>query len=138
MLIMTNDFLSENNITHVCLDSNDEEKQNLFFKIPKDMGIFIPIEYNKGISTTEIIESNDWANIWEKKGAINTQDAYLLNGWEETEFKPEILIKNIEKNMNMNENDRLLEMGCGAGLLSTFLKKYRYFGVNLSSSYLSH
>ena len=111
MLIMTNDFLSENNITHVFHafgDSNDEEKQSLFFKIPKDMGIFIPIEYNKGISTTEIIESNDWANIWEKKGAINTQDAYLLNGWEETEFKPEILIKNIEKNLNMNKNDRLL------------------------------
>tara|TARA_Y100000589_G_C27152767_1_gene629615 strand:- start:315 stop:1310 length:996 start_codon:yes stop_codon:yes gene_type:complete len=137
MLIMTTDFISENRITHVFHafgDSKDEEKQDLFFKIPKDMGIFIPIEYNKGISTTEIIESNDWANIWEKKGAINTQDAYLLNGWEETEFKPEILIKNIEKNMNMNENDRLLEMGCGAGLLSTFFKKYRYFGVDKSCS----
>ena len=34
----------------------------------------------------------------------------------------------------MNKNDRLLEMGCGAGLLSTFLKKYRYFGVDKSCS----
>ena len=137
MLIITEDFLLNNNIAyvfHAFNDDKDKEKQNLFFKIPKEMGIFIPIEYNKGISTSKIIESADWNNIWEMKGKINSQDSYLLNGWEETEFKPDILIKNIEKILNMNKNDRLLEMGCGAGLLSIFLKKYKYFGVDKSSS----
>ena len=58
-LILTREFIKKHNIDVVChgfSDTNDLSKQDKFFKIPREMGIFRAVDYNKGISTTEIIK----------------------------------------------------------------------------------
>ena len=59
-LTITEDFIKKHNIDLVChgfIDKNDSNKQNNFFKIPKKLNKFRIVEYNKGISTSEIIEN---------------------------------------------------------------------------------
>ena len=57
-LIITEQFIKDNNIDIIChsfSDIKDIDAQKDFFKIPLDLGIFRPLQYNSGISTTDII-----------------------------------------------------------------------------------
>ena len=144
------DFFNKYNIdyiVHAFNDPEDKNKQNSFFEYAIKANKFIEIDYNKGISTSEIIgsyynvENNEkkkheknlkWNEIWENKGNEDTKDLYLLNGWENTCFDPQKLIKNIINTLNIKKDEKILEIGCGAGLLSTFLKEYDYFGLDYS------
>ena len=57
-LIITNEFLSENNIdlvVHGFSDKEDEEKQEEFYSSLKEVNKFKKIDYYQGISTTKII-----------------------------------------------------------------------------------
>jgi cytidyltransferase-like protein len=140
MLQITEEFINDNNIdyvVHAFLNIEDESKQDNFFKIPKQLNKFIKIDYNNGISTTDIIESGGWNDIWLKKGKIDNNDLFLLNGWEETNFNPLKFLTKILDKFNIKENEKILEMGCGAGLLSQYLSKYNYIGVDKSMSLVS-
>lgn len=58
-LIVTKDFMDLHNIDLVChgfFNDNDSNNQSEFFKIPIELGKFRKVQYNHGISTTEIIE----------------------------------------------------------------------------------
>ena len=91
-------------------------------------------------STTKIIESyygTEMIKKHENKGTENTSDLYLLNGWENTLFDPQKLIDKIINTLYINKDEKILEIGCGAGLLSIFLKDYDYFGLDYSITLVS-
>ena len=79
-----------------------------------------------------------WNEIWEKKGLEDTTDLFILNGFNinNIDNNPINLVDKIINKCNININDSILEIGCGAGRLSkVFLdKKYNYYGLEKSSS----
>ena len=137
-LIITEDFLNINKIDyvfHAFSNKEDLNKQNSFYEIPKKLNKFIEVEYNYGISTTKILNDKNlnWDQIWTKKGLENTNDLYLLNGWENTDFNAKKFINNIIDTLSINlKNNLVVEIGCGSGLLSQYLNKNNYIGVDLS------
>ena len=138
-LIVDDIFLKKYNIdfvVHSFVNDEDYKKQEKFYEIPIKLNKFIRIEYNYGISTTKIINESklNWDDIWEKKGNTETNDLFLLNGWEKTNFQPKLFIENILKFLDIKKNDSVIEIGCGSGLLSTYLKNYKYYGVDNSLS----
>ena len=137
-------------IVHAFNDPSDKNKQTTFFEYAIKANKFIEIDYNVGTSTNKIIESYygtemikkheknlKWNEIWENKGIEDTSDLYMLNGWENTAFDPHKLITNIINTLYINKDEKILEIGCGAGLLSTFLKDYDYFGLDYSITLVS-
>jgi cytidyltransferase-like protein len=138
-LIVDNVFLKKHNIdfvVHSFLNDEDYKKQEKFYEIPIKLNKFIKLEYNHGISTTKIINESKliWDDIWEKKGNVETNDLFLLNGWENTNFQPKLFIENIFKFLDIKKYDSIIEIGCGSGLLSTYLKNYKYYGLDNSIS----
>ena len=88
MLVITREFMLEHKIdvvVHAFSNTQDTSNQDSFFQIPREMNRFLEIEYNHGISTTQIIEKQ-WPQIWIKKGSEDTGDLFKLNGWEQTSF----------------------------------------------------
>lgn len=155
MLVIDEDFLTNYKIDYVVhsfSNPSDQSNQDSFFKTPIRLNKFKEIPYNFGISTTEIIQSyyNDekcesenkdrylnWKEIWENKGNENINDLYVLNGWEETNFDPKLLVDNMIEKLNINKNESIMEYGCGSGLLSLYLKDYQYYGLDYSASLVS-
>jgi cytidyltransferase-like protein len=132
VLKVDEEFLKKYNIdyiVHAFNDTVDKDKQSEFFEIPIKLNKFIEIPYNSGVSTTQIIKDNNliWSEIWEKKGSENTED--LLNGSETT-----ALVEKMIQTLGINKNESILEIGCGAGLLSSLLKEYDYIGTDTSMS----
>ena len=78
----------------------------------------------------------NWFDIWNRKGLEDTDDLVRLDGFEKTTIRPEVVIAEISKCLNLTDQDKILEIGCGAGLLAERLKG-RYFGVDYSHSMLS-
>ena len=59
-LVLTEKFINDHNFDLIChgfLNKDDEEKQKSFFEIPIKMRKFRPVDYHKGISTTQIINN---------------------------------------------------------------------------------
>ena len=155
MLIIDEEFLTNYKIDYVVhsfSNPNDQNNQDSFFKAPIRLNKFKEIPYNFGISTTELIhsyynedntvlESKDkylnWKEIWENKGNENINDLYVLNGWEETNFDPKLLVGNIINKLNINKSESIMEYGCGSGLLSLYLNDYEYYGLDYSASLVS-
>ena len=57
-LVIDKDFIEKNNIDMIChsfASIKDTELQKDLFKVPIDLGIFRSLQYNSGISTTDII-----------------------------------------------------------------------------------
>ena len=57
-LVLTSSFIRTHNIDIVCHGFSTEEdtsKQSSFFKVPIELGIFRPIPYHYGISTTLLL-----------------------------------------------------------------------------------
>ena len=78
---------------------------------------------------------NDWDQIWIRKGKENTKDLKLLDGYENTNINPEEVTNKIIENLEINKNDKVLEVGCGAGLLAFYLTgRCKYIGIDLSES----
>jgi cytidyltransferase-like protein len=152
-LVLDEKFFDEYKIDYIVHAFNvpsDKNKQTTFFEYAIKANKFIEIDYNVGTSTTKIIESYygtemikkheknlKWNEIWENKGIEDTADLYTLNGWENTIFDPHKLITNIINTLYINKDEKILEIGCGAGLLSTFLKDYDYFGLDYSITLVS-
>tara|TARA_R100000995_G_scaffold2564_1_gene1674 strand:- start:144 stop:722 length:579 start_codon:yes stop_codon:yes gene_type:complete len=77
---------------------------------------------------------NFWKNIWDSKGLGNNNNLLYLCGWEHLniEVDSNLIVKKIIKQVNIKPTDKILEIGCGAGLLSKEFKKYNYTGVDYS------
>ena len=138
-LIINEEFIKEHNIDfiiHAFSNKEDYNKQNEFYNVPIQLNKFIELEYTFDVSTTNILKDNNmiWSDIWEKKGLIDTDDLYLLNGYEETNFNPKILIERFISILDINNNDTIVEIGCGSGLLAQYLTNYKYMGVDKSLS----
>lgn len=148
-LILTEDFIKVNDIDyvfHAFSNKEDSEKQLIFYETPKKLNKFIEIDYSHGISTTQIIKDANlnWDDIWMKKGNENKTDLYSLNGWERTTFNPKECVNNIIDKLSINNtaskinNDNtIIEIGCGAGLLSQYFNKQNYMGIDKSLSLIN-
>jgi ubiquinone/menaquinone biosynthesis C-methylase UbiE len=75
----------------------------------------------------------DWREIWERKGRENSSDLRVLDGFNETTLDPSKVAQEITKTMGISPTDRVLEVGCGAGMIAQFLK-CEYVGVDYSHS----
>ena len=75
-----------------------------------------------------------WKNIWDKKGKSNSTDILYLCGWEhlDIEIDSKQIVNTIIKEMNIQEDDSILDIGCSAGFLSRDFQKYNYTGVDYS------
>tara|TARA_Y100000590_G_scaffold98485_3_gene112066 strand:- start:7460 stop:8488 length:1029 start_codon:yes stop_codon:yes gene_type:complete len=155
-IIMSEKYINDNKIDlviHAFCDETDFEKQRIFFDIPIKLNKFLKIDYDKSISSTSIINNLKkldkidntkyrnkigWDFIWEKKGDVEDNNLFELNGYDSTDFNHEICFNEIIKLLNIPPNSRVLEIGCGAGLFSKlFCKEYDYFGIDYSSTLIN-
>ncbi len=72
-----------------------------------------------------------WKEIWEAKGKIDSKDKKLLNGYEKTIIEPKEVAESITKLLGITKETKVLEVGCGAGMLAEFLD-CDYTGVDYS------
>ena len=81
----------------------------------------------------------NWKKIWLRKGAEDTEDLCVLNGYEKVNEKTSFresavcIADNICKTMGINKDSRTLEVGCGAGMLAQHFD-CDYVGVDYSES----
>lgn len=78
---------------------------------------------------------DDWKEVWSRKGKADTMDLKWLNGYEERSPDPKFMVECLSASLELEEHDRLLDVGCGAGYLSRYLTPLcRYFGVDMTES----
>lgn len=119
-------------VVHAFSDDADFEKQRECFEVPLRLNKFRRIDYHTEISTSKII--NDWHTIWEKKGKETGGDL-VLNGWENTDYDPDIAYGDIIERLDLQPTDRVLEIGCGSGYSSRYFNdKCDYYGIDYSKS----
>ncbi len=75
-----------------------------------------------------------WKEVWERKGNGNTTCLEELDGYEDTTADVKEIAKQIVKELDIKETDRILEVACGAGGLAQYIKCGEYIGVDYSSS----
>ena len=151
-LVITEEFMFDHKIDlviHAFSNKNDFEKQNDCFKVPVKLNKMKIIDYNDGISTTNIIKDinslnrlcesgenkSGWDKIWELKGKEQTTSLTTLNGYEDTNFDTGFTYKNIVYTLDIKPESKLLELGCGSGQFSKlFDVNFDYYGVDYSRS----
>lgn len=121
-LILDQEFIEKEKIdlvVHAFNDDDDFEKQKPFFKIPIQLGKFKRIEYNKGISSSQII--HDFKPILFNSLPIDNENENELN--------------HIFSHLNINSKHKVLEIGCGNGKSSLFFKdKCDYYGMDIPNN----
>jgi len=75
----------------------------------------------------------DWHEVWERKGRIRSDDLKELDGFEETTINPKEATKKIIKALNIKKDNKVLEVGCGAGMIAYYLT-CDYTGIDYSES----
>lgn len=75
----------------------------------------------------------DWHEIWEKKGNLQTDDLVELDGFEDTIINPKRVAGRIVDILDIREKDKVLEVGCGAGMIAQHLVCH-YVGIDYSRS----
>jgi len=80
-----------------------------------------------------------WKDIWDSKGDSESDDLLFLCGWEHLDIKidSKSIAEKIIKQMNIRDTDSILEIGCGAGLLSREFKSYDYTGIDYSEALIN-
>ena len=80
--------------------------------------------------------SDFWKDIWDSKGRSDSKDLLWLCGREHLDipWNSKKEFENIKHLLNLKENDKVLEVGCGAGFLSREFVDYDYRGVDYSKS----
>lgn len=73
----------------------------------------------------------DWLEVWERKGRAETTDLRTLDGFEHTTIDPEAVARQIARILGLRPGERVLEVGCGAGMLAQYLPG-DYTGVDYS------
>ena len=140
-MVTTKEFMDSNNIdliVHSFSNENDSTNQDEYFKYPRQVNKMLELPYTKGISTTNIINNNydnisNWKSIWNKKASEDVS-LRVLGGYENTDMIPEDTYNNIITNLDLEKNDKILEVGCGCGYIAQFLKDYDYTGIDYSQS----
>jgi cytidyltransferase-like protein len=153
--ILTEEFINQHNIDlviHAFSTKNDYENQIKYFEVPVRLNKMKIIDYNDGISTTNIIkdinsynrlcdadeQKSGWDKIWELKGKESTNSLTTLNGYEGTEFDAGFTYKNIVYKLDIKPNSKVLEVGCGAGQFSKlFNVNFDYYGIDYSRSLIN-
>lgn len=79
------------------------------------------------------MSSFDWLDVWERKGSLETKNLSVLDGYEYTEISPEQVARRITEVLDIKKEDKVLEVGCGAGAIAEFLE-CDYVGVDYSRS----
>jgi len=75
----------------------------------------------------------DWREIWERKGNSESTDLVVLDGFENRSIDPEKIAHKISGELKINNKDKILEVGCGAGMIAKHLK-CDYTGIDYSKS----
>lgn len=81
----------------------------------------------------------DWIDYWNKKGASGEKDIKKISGYEgHLSYLPnaskKLLIASIVSKLKLNKNDKLLDVGCGVGILTVEFKKYAGEVVGIDAS----
>ena len=77
--------------------------------------------------------SLSWQEIWEKKGSVETNDLKYLDGYEDTTIDAKFVANIITEILDIQPTDKVLEVGCGAGMLAQYLE-CDYIGIDYSKS----
>src|SRR5262245_58331577 len=77
----------------------------------------------------------DWRTIWENKGRSNADDLVHLDGFENTHINPEQVAGKIKELLQIKDDETLLEIGCGAGMLAQYMSGH-YLGIDYSQPLL--
>ncbi|WP_333649894.1 class I SAM-dependent methyltransferase [Lacrimispora sp.] len=74
-----------------------------------------------------------WKQIWTRKGLADSSVTDLLayDGYEATKVDMEEVARQIAKRLDIQKNDKVLEVGCGAGALAQYLD-CDYVGIDYS------
>lgn len=77
----------------------------------------------------------NWAEVWQRH-AKKPLDLRRINGWTNTEICPSLTAQIIKNRLNLTLEDSILEVGCGCGFLTEFLKKEvrEYVGLDQSEN----
>lgn len=75
----------------------------------------------------------DWYEVWERKGSLVTDDLKELDGFESTSLDAREVGRRITEILDIQKADRVLEVGCGAGLIAQYLD-CDYVGIDYSKS----
>lgn len=78
----------------------------------------------------------DWKKVWHDKGLANTADKRLLSGYEHTTMDPEYAASEISNILQIDENSKILEVGCGVGFLAEFMN-CNYHGIDFSETIIN-
>lgn len=88
----------------------------------------------------------NWKEYWKYKGNIKEKDLRILSGYNTpglsiiSNNSHKMLVKSIVRKLKLDNNDILLDVGCGAGVLtlplSNFVKKI--IGIDYSPSMIRH
>jgi cytidyltransferase-like protein len=115
MLTITEEFMNEYQIDYViyALDNSNRKKQSVFFDVPRKMNKFIELDYNVGISTTQIIEQYH-----------NNKPNITINQIKRS--RPLNILKNIQKRIGLNSHSNILEIGIEDDLLSKYVGASNY------------
>ena len=87
--------------------------------------------YPKIEKIVNAIDKAFWLRIWKKKGALKTNDLKELDGFENTTIDPKKVSREIKRILDIKKSDRVLEVGCGAGMIACYLD-CRYVGMDYS------
>ena len=79
---------------------------------------------------------NFWKNVWDSKGNSDSKNLLYLCGWEHLDISIDSkqIVNSIIEVMNIQKNDSILEIGCGAGFLSREFKDFNFKGIDYSES----
>lgn len=78
-----------------------------------------------------------WKQIWERKGSNPTTNLRWLDGFENSPLKPDDIADWIIKRLDIKQSDKVLEVGCGSGMLAQYIaQKCKYTGLDFSESLL--
>lgn len=72
-----------------------------------------------------------WKKIWEERGKLDTDDLKALDGFENTAADPKEIADKIIAMLEIEKSDRVLEVGCGAGMIAQYLD-CDYTGIDYS------
>ena len=79
-----------------------------------------------------------WKKMWQKKGEIVTSDVQLLDGFEDVKVPSNVLARKIMNSLSIKHTDKVLEVGCGAGMIARHVsKKCQYYGIDITESLLT-
>lgn len=66
----------------------------------------------------------DWKAIWERKGNLPTNYLCELNGYESTTANLKDIALRIASELDLQPNDKVLEIGCGAGATAQYISPH--------------